>query len=84
MTIPTKRKRGMVLTIATKRERGMVLTIPTKRERGMDLTVSPLVTVIPGQAGIHSAPRHLRHRLKPNARLRRNDTLGPFREDPHA
>ena len=84
MTIPTKRKRGMVLTIATKRERGMVLTIPTKRERGMDLTVSPLVTVIPGQAGIHSAPRHLRHRLRPNARLRRNDTLGPFREDPHA
>ena len=84
MTIPTKRKRGMVLTIATKRERGMVLTIPTKRERGMDLTVSPLVTVIPGQAGIHSAPRPLRHRLKPNARLRRNDTLGPFREDPHA
>ena len=72
------------MTIPTKRKRGMVLTIPTKRERGMDLTVSPLVTVIPGQAGIHSAPRHLRHRLKPNARLRRNDTLGPFREDPHA
>ena len=72
----------MVLTIPTKKERGMVLI--TKRERGMVLTVSPLVTVIPGQAGIHSAPRHLRHRLKPNARLRRNDTLGPFREDPHA
>ncbi len=81
MTIPTKIERGMVLTIPTKKERGMVLTIPTKRERGMDLTVSPLFAVIPAQAGIHPAPRDLRHRLKPNARLRRNDTLGPFRED---
>jgi hypothetical protein len=81
LTIPTKIERGMVLTIPTKKERGMVLTIPTKRERGMDLTVSPLFAVIPAQAGIHPAPRHFRHRLKPNARLRRNDTLGPFRED---
>ena len=74
----------MVLTIPTKKERGMVLTIPTKRERGMVLTVSSLFPVIPAQAGTHPAPRHLRHRLRPNARLRRNDTLGPFREDHHA
>ena len=74
----------MVLTIPTKKERGTVLTIPTKRERGMDLIVSPLFAVIPAQAGIHPAPRHLRHRLKPDARLRRYDSLGPFREDHHA
>lgn len=74
----------MVLTIPTKSKRRMVLTVPTEQERGMVLTVSPFFTVIPAQAGIHPAPRHLRQRLKQNARLRRNDTLGPFREDPHA